>query len=150
MNPLAPSLAEIREGFLELEGQDRLLYLLEFSDELPELPAEYRDHPELLERVEECQSPVFLISEVDAARDYFRLVASAPAESPTTRGFASILVQGLAPLTPREVLAVPADFPQELGLTQLVSPLRMRGMSFMLARIQRQVREKLAAAGETV
>lgn len=146
MNALAPSLAEIRDGFLELEGQDRLLYLLEFSDELPELPAEYQDHPELLERVEECQSPVFLISEVDAAADHFRLVASAPAESPTTRGFASILVHGLAPLTPREVLEVPVDFPQELGLTQLVSPLRMRGMTFMLARIQRQVREKLALA----
>lgn len=142
---LAPSLAEIREGFLELDGQDRLLYLLEFSDELPELPTEYRDHPELLERVEECQSPVFLVTEVDAKSNEFRLAASAPPEAPTTRGFASILVQGLSPLTPAEVLEVPMDFPQELGLAQLVSPLRLRGMTFMLARIQRQVREKLAA-----
>lgn len=146
MIELAPSLADIRDGFLELEGQDRLLYLLEFSDGLPPLPTEYQDHPELLERVEECQSPVFLISEVDAATHHFRLVASAPPESPTTRGFASILVQGLAPLTPEEVLEVPADFPQELGLTKLVSPLRLHGMTFMLARIKRQVREKLAAA----
>lgn len=143
MRELAPSLAEIRDGFAELEGQDRLLYLLEFADELPELPSEYKQHPELLERVEECQSPVFLVAEVDSARNHFRLVASAPAESPTTRGFASILVQGLAPLTPKEVLDVPIDFPEELGLTRLVSPLRMRGMTFMLARIQRQVREKL-------
>jgi cysteine desulfuration protein SufE len=143
---LPPSLTEICAGFHELDGQDRLLYLLEFADDLPKLPSEYLDHPELLERVEECQSPVFLVTEVDAPNEKFNLIASAPLEAPTTRGFASILVHGLGPLTPAEVLAVPIDFPQELGLTQLVTPLRLRGMTFMLARIQRQVREKLAAA----
>jgi cysteine desulfuration protein SufE len=40
------------------------------------------------------------------------------------------------------VLAVPADFPLRLSLTQAVSPLRLNGMSGMLSRIQRQVIEK--------
>ena len=144
MTELTGALAEIRDDFQALEQNDRLQLLLEFSDELPELPERYRDHPDLFERVEECQAPVFIFVEVDAD-DVVHLYATAPEEAPTTRGFASILVQGLAGLTADEVLAVPDDFPQTLGLTQAVSPLRIRGMSALLGRAKRQVREKLAA-----
>ena len=63
----------------------------------------------------------------------------------TTRGFASILAQGIAGLTPQEVLAIPDDFPQSIGLTRVVSPLRISGMTGMLMRAKRQVRERLAA-----
>ena len=137
-----PALAEIRDDFLELGEQDRLQLLLEFSNELPDLPERLRDHPELLERVEECQSPVYIVVEVEAG--VVAVHATAPAESPTTRGFASILAQGLTGLKPDEVLATPGDFPFELGLTRAVSPLRLHGMTGMLARIKRQVREATA------
>jgi len=140
---LPAPLAETREDFLALGVKDRLQLLLEFSNELPELPERYRDHPDLLEKVEECQSPVYIFVEV--VDGHVHLHATAPAESPTTRGFASILVQGLAGLTADEVLAVPDDYPQTLGLTQAVSPLRLRGMSALLGRAKRQIREKLAA-----
>lgn len=141
---LAPALAEIRDDFLALEQPDRLQMLLEFSEELPDLPERYRDHPDLFERVVECQSPVYIFVEVDD-HNIVHLFATAPEESPTTRGFASILAQGLAGLTADEVLAVPDDYPQTLGLTQAVSPLRIRGMTALLGRTKRQVREKLAA-----
>lgn len=141
---LPAKLAEIRDDFLALEVPDRLQLLLEFSHELPELPERYADHPDLLERVEECQSPVYIFVEVDDAR-IVHLHATAPREAPTTRGFASILVQGLAGLTVEEVLAVPSDYPLTIGLTEAVSPLRIRGMTGLLGRAQRQVREKTAA-----
>lgn len=141
---LPTALTEIRDEFLELAVPDRLTMLLEFANELPELPERYRDHPDLLERVEECQSPVFIFVEVDED-DIVHLHATAPKEAPTTRGFASILVQGLTGLTSAQVLAVPDDYPQSLGLTQAVSPLRIRGMSALLGRTKRQVRTKLAA-----
>ena len=144
MTTLPEQLAEIREDFLGLEVRERLQLLLEFSNELPELPERYRDHPDLFERVEECQSPVFIFTEVDDAR-IVHLFAIAPKEAPTTRGFASILVQGLAGLTVEEVLAVPDDYPQTIGLTEAVSPLRIRGMTALLGRAKRQVREKIAA-----
>ena len=105
---LPEALAEIREEFLALEQPDRLQLLLEISQELPALPERYADHPDLLERVVECQSPVFLFVEVDDAR-VVHVFVTAPKEAPTTRGFASILVQGLAGLTVDEVLAVPQD-----------------------------------------
>jgi cysteine desulfuration protein SufE len=141
---LPPQLAEIRDDFLALEQPDRLQLLLEFSNELPALPERYAEHPDLLERVEECQSPVFLFVEV-ADDDAVHVFATAPREAPTTRGFASIIVQGLDGLRADEVLAVPADFPSTIGLTTAVSPLRIRGMTAMLARTKRQVVERRAA-----
>ena len=141
---LPARLAETREDFLALGVKDRLQLLLEFSNELPELPERYRDHPDLLEKVEECQSPVYIFVEVVDGRVH--LHATAPAESPTTRGFASILVQGLDGLTVDEVLDVPGDYPQSLGLAEAVSPLRVRGMTGMLGRVKRQVRARVAAA----
>lgn len=140
---LPGQLAEIREDFLALEVRERLQLLLEFSNELPELPERYRDHPDLLERVEECQSPVFIFVEIDEG--LVHLYATAPREAPTTRGFASILAQGLDGLSVEAVLDVPDDFPQGLGLTEAVSPLRVRGMTALLARAKRQIREKIAA-----
>ena len=140
---LPARLAETRDDFLALGVRDRLQLLLEFSNELPELPERYAGHPDLFERVEECQSPVFIFVEVLDGRVH--LFATAPAESPTTRGFASILVQGLDGLTADEVLDVPVDYPQSLGLGEAVSPLRVRGMTGMLGRIKRQLRERIAA-----
>jgi len=137
-------LAEIRDDFLGLELRERLQLLLEFSYELPELPERYSAHPELFERVEECQSPIFIFTEVDDRR-IVHLFAIAPKEAPTTRGFASIIVQGLAGLTVEQVLAVPDDYPQTIGLTEAVSPLRIRGMTAILGRAKRKVRERAAA-----
>jgi cysteine desulfuration protein SufE len=136
---LPEALAGIREDFLALDQRSRLQLLLEFSNELPALPERYADAPELLERVEECQSPVYIFVEVD---DVVRMHATAPAEAPTTRGFASILAQGLSGLSPDQVLDVPDDFPLTLGLTEAVSPLRLRGMTAMLGRVKRQVRDR--------
>ena len=121
------------------------MLLLEFSNELPPLPERYQDHPDFFERVVECQSPVFIFVDVDVDGGV-HLHATAPRESPTTRGFASILAQGLDGLTPQEVLDVPDDYPLSLGLTNAVSPLRLNGMSGILTRAKRQVREQLAAA----
>jgi cysteine desulfuration protein SufE len=140
---LPETLAEIRTDFLELDVRERLQLLLEFANELPELPARYSEHPDLLEQVVECQSPVFIFVEVNDG--VVQLFATAPRESPTTRGFASILVQGLAGLSVEQVLAVPDDFPQDLGLSEAISPLRVRGMTAMLGRTKRQIREKTAA-----
>jgi len=141
---LPDALAEIRDEFLELPEAERLQLLLEFSNELPPVPSEFDEHPELRERVVECQSPVYILVDVDAG-GIVSMHATAPKEAPTTRGFASILVQGLAGLTVQQVLDVPDDYPLTLGLTEAVSPLRIRGMSALLGRTKRQVREKTAA-----
>jgi cysteine desulfuration protein SufE len=131
------ALAEVVSDFKDVEGQDKLALLLEFADELPPLPADLEEAA--MEPVPECQSPLFL--HVDAGdRDHVRLFFSAPAEAPTTRGFAAILATGLDGLPADDILAVPDDFYTELGLAKLISPLRLRGMSAMLARIKKRLK----------
>jgi cysteine desulfuration protein SufE len=142
---LNPRLAEIVEDFNALPGQQRLQLLLEFSDDLPPLPERYAEHRDLLEQVPECQSPLFLAVEV-APDDTVHLFFDAPPQAPTTRGFAGILQTGLDGLNADEVLATPSEFTSQLGLTDLVSPLRLRGMAAMLARIKRQIRDRRAAS----
>ena len=144
MSTMPQSLEEIVEEFTEVAEAQRLELLLEFSRELPALPERLANHPELFEQVVECQSPLFLVAEVsDDQQRTTRLHFSAPPEAPTTRGFASVLAAGLDGCAATEILAVPEDMPQQLGLSRALSPLRMRGMSAMLARIKRQVNEQL-------
>ncbi|HEX7825065.1 MAG TPA: SufE family protein [Mycobacterium sp.] len=134
---MTAALAEVVSDFADVQGQDKLQLLLEFANELPPLPADLEEAA--MEPVPECQSPLFL--HVDASdRTHVRLFFSAPAEAPTTRGFAAILAAGLDDHTADEILAVPDDFYSELGLAALISPLRLRGMSAMLARIKRRLR----------
>jgi cysteine desulfuration protein SufE len=140
---LPAALADIVDDFQALTEPERLQLLLEFSQGLPELPDRLKDHPELLEQVVECQSPLFLTIETeknDAGNpDSVRLYFKAPPEAPTTRGFAGVLHEGLDGLSPAEILAVPDDMPELLGLTRAITPLRMRGMTAMLGRIKRKV-----------
>jgi cysteine desulfuration protein SufE len=138
---LNPRLQEIVDDFNAMTGKERLQLLLEFSAALPALPERYAEHHDLLEQVPECQSPLFLAVEVGPDREV-HLFFDAPPEAPTTRGFAGILHAGLDGLDADQILATPAEFTSQLGLRDLVSPLRLRGMAAMLDRIKRQVREQ--------
>lgn len=135
--PLPTRLEEIVADFAAAPDDLRTELLLEMSDALPPLP-EGMDAGDM-EQVVECQSPFFLATELtdDGA---VALYVDAPPQAPTTRGFAGILVQGLEGATPAEVLAVEDDFHDRLGLARVISPLRMRGMAAILARLKRQVR----------
>ncbi len=130
---LPPRLAEIVDDFEAVTGSDKVTMLLELADELPPLPSDLTEAA--MAPVPECQSPLFLA--VDATdRDRVRLHFSAPREAPTTRGFAAILHAGLDGEPADVIAAVPADVGSRLGLDDVISPLRMRGMAAMLARIK--------------
>lgn len=130
----------IADDFSSLVGNEKLELLIEISEKLHSLPERYLDHPELLERVEECQSPVYLFVEVNSG--VVNVFLTAPREAPTTRAFAGILHSALNGESVDTVLNFDDDYPSMLGITELVSPLRMRGIRGMLARIKRQVAEK--------
>lgn len=134
---LPAALAEVVSDFTEVSGQDKLRLLLEFAGELPALPSHLEEAA--MEPVPECQSPLFLHVDADDPHRV-RLYFSAPPEAPTTRGFASILAAGLDGQPAADILAVPDDFYRDLGLAELISPLRLRGMSAMLTRIKRRLR----------
>lgn len=113
----------------------RLPLLLEYARRLPPLPPGMSGD---LERVHECQTPLFLKATV-RPDGVVELHFEAPEESPTTRGFASVVSAGLEGATAAEVLAVPVDFYEAMGLAELISPLRIRGMGAIVARVKQQV-----------
>lgn len=138
VEPLPARLDAIVEQFASLPRELVLEALLDYTNSVPPLPAGYADRSDRLERVLECQTPFFVATELEGER--VQLYLDAPEESPTTRGFAGILQAGLDGATVDEVLAVPADLPGRLGLTDVLSPLRTRGLTAILAIVQRQVR----------
>ncbi len=144
---LPDSLSTVVDRFQRAPRDLRVQALLQYAKKVPELPPEMQDDRSALERVHECQTPFFLATEVDDD-GAVHLFFDAPAESPTVRGFAGILREGLEGEHWREVLAVPKDFYSGMGLGEVVSPLRLRGMGAILARLQRQVREQVGDAAD--
>lgn len=139
------TLDEIIVDFQDLPEADRLELLLEFCDNLPEPPARYAGHEDEMEQVVECQTPLFLAVEYSEDEDpIVTLIISAPPEAPTTRGFAGVLIEGLSGQRASAILAIPDDLPNRLGLTDALTPLRLRGMSALLGRIKRNITTHLS------
>ena len=141
-------LAKIVDRFQKAPKDLRVQALLGYAKKVPPLPDEYLADRSKLVQVHECQTPFFLATEVgeDGAVHVF---FDAPPESPTVRGFAGILREGLEGEPWQAVLDVPADFYATMGLESVVSPLRLRGMGAILSRLKAQVREQVegGAAG---
>jgi cysteine desulfuration protein SufE len=139
---LPPRLQQIRDLLASSPREFRVEVMLDFARRVPPLPEGISS--EELEQVKECQTPFFLTIRVDddgAVHMFF----DAPAEAPTVRGFAGMLLAGLEGENADTVLAVPDDFYYGMGLEEVVSPLRLRGMGAILARLKRQIRQARAA-----
>ena len=141
---LPRKLEEIVSEFGEAPASFRLPMLLEYSKKVPPLPEHLEKHRENMEQVHECQTPFFLAEEVDEA-GRVSLFFDAPQEAPTTRSFAGVLHEGLNGVTVDEILATPDDFYTKMGLSEVISPLRLRGISAILWRLKRRMKTRLEA-----
>ncbi len=142
---MSGSVSERIEGiiaeFAELEPRERLELLLEFAEKLAPLPPEYQAQRDAgMNRVHECQTPVFLWTEIVDGK--VRILADVAPESPTVKGFVSILSDLYTSADPAEVLAAPVDIVQRFGLTEALGMVRMRG----LQAIAHHMRSKIADA----
>lgn len=138
---LPPKLDQIVRLMASSPKDIKVEALLDYSRRIPPLP----DHVtrDSLEQVHECQTPFFLVTEIDTD-DRVHMYFEAPPESPTVRGFAGILLGGLDGESPETILSVPSDFIYAMGLEDVVTPQRLNGMVAILARIKRQVAEATA------
>ncbi|MEI7646254.1 MAG: SufE family protein [Chloroflexales bacterium] len=132
---LPPRLREIVEEFRESDRDEKLELLLEYADRMPPLPEALQGHQHM-EQVSECMSPVFVYAEREGTGVCFHV--DVPPEAPTTRGYATLLAEGLRGSTPAQVAAVSPDFIQEMGLHRVLSPQRLNGISAILAYMKRQ------------
>lgn len=135
-------LSEIIEDFTLCEGSEKLELLLEFSEKLPPLPEWLSAQRDAMDQVHECMTPVFIHAEHDAHGMHFFF--DIPEESTTVRGYAALLREGLDGAAPEQVLAVPLDFYQQMGLHKVLTPQRLNGISAILAYMKRLSTRELA------
>lgn len=132
---IPPRLEEIIEDFGWCEGREKLELLLEYSERMPPLPDWLQEKREEMEPIHECMTPVAVYAEKrDGGLTFYFDV---PPESPTVRGYAALLAEGLQGATPEQVLAVPNDFFRAMGLHQVLTHQRMTGISAILAHMKR-------------
>ncbi len=130
-------LREIVQEFRAASPQERMDYLLDFAEKLPDLPEHLLSRRDQMEQVHECQTPVFLHVELAGGR--LQLYFDVPRESPTVRGYAAIVAEGLNGATLEQVWAIPDDLYRVLGLHEAISPLRLRGLHALMGYVKRQV-----------
>jgi len=68
-----------------------------------------------------------------------------PPESPSVRGYAALLAEGVKSSTPEEILAIPGDFYYAMGLQEVLSGQRLNGMRSIVAFIKRLAQRAIAA-----
>lgn len=129
-------LQEIISDFELSQGREKLELLLEYAESLPPLPDWLKTDHERMDAVPECMTPVSVFAEEQSGR--LKFYFDVPPESPTVRGYAAILAEGLEGATPEEILTVPNDFYQQMGLHLVLSYQRLNGMAAILAHIKQQ------------
>ena len=137
-----PTLDTLIPRFKAADRSTRLETLLDYSRTLrtdaPPLPERLEaekdrgDH-----RVHECQTPVFLWVELEDGKVHIH--ADVPRESPTVRGFISLLARTLEGAAPEDVARVPDDLLDQLGLSETLGMTRTQGLTAILQRIKRSV-----------
>ena len=133
-----PSLDNLIPRFKAADRQTRLETLLDYSKKLPPLPQRYEAEKELgHNRVDECQTPVYLWVEVDQGRVHIH--ADVPREAPTVRGFVSLLAKTLEGETADSVAQLPLDLLDRLGLSETLGMTRTQGLTAILHRIKKSV-----------
>jgi cysteine desulfuration protein SufE len=133
-----PSLETLIPRFRSADRQTRLETLLDYSKKLPPLPQKYEAEKEQGHaRVHECQTPVYLWVEIEGGRVH--IYADVPRESPTVRGFISLLAKALENESPEVVAKLPEDLLDQLGLSETLGMTRTQGLTAILQRIKRSV-----------
>jgi len=134
----------IIEEFDDLDYQERLELLLDFSESLPELPDPYRAERDAgLHRIPECMTPVFLWVEV--VNGHVKLIADVAPEAPTVKGFVAILVDAWNGATPEEIAHAPSDILGHMGLAEKLGMARLRGLNAIVYRIKNEVAKRNGA-----
>jgi cysteine desulfuration protein SufE len=140
---LPEKLQEIVDDFSWASREEKLEMLVQYAESLPPLPDWLKEERDNMESVPECMTPVFLSGEKDADGGiHFHF--DIPPQSPTVRGLAAILLNGLNGRRLEEVLAVPANFYLEMNLKDTISQQRLNGFQGLLAHMK-HVAVRLAA-----
>jgi sulfur transfer protein SufE len=134
---------EICEDFEDLDDPtDQMQYLIEMGQALPGLEAQHKTEPN---RVQGCQSNVWLIARPDEERPD-AIQFEADSDAIIVKGIVAVLLAAYSGRTAEEILAYPIDDVfQRLQLTRFLSPMRSNGLHSMVKRIQYLAQQALSA-----
>ena len=142
MSKIPPKFQDIIDDFAFASRQEKIEMLIGFAESLSPLPERWRDEVDKMEPVPECMTPVFLAGEIQPDGGlvfYFDI----PPQSPTVRGLAAILSNGLNGCSPEEILSVPADFYLQMNLQEALSTQRLNGFPGMLMHMKQVAAQHL-------
>lgn len=134
---MLPALADAIDLFAATEDSSRLELLIEFGERLPVLQETYhhlRDTGQHM--IHECQSPVFMFADVQ--QDTLRIHADVPREAPIARGFVALLSEVFDGVDAAEVKSAPVDLLGALGIRDLLTLQRRRGLSAIYSHLLRE------------
>jgi cysteine desulfuration protein SufE len=146
MNAYPERLGKIVDDFQWSEGREKLELLLYYAERLPPLPEWLKEEHSAMQQVHECMTPVFLFSE--SGDGHMKFYFDVPPESPTVRGFASLLAEGLDGASPEAILQIPNDFYMKMGLQDVLTAQRLNGIGAIFAQIKRHALRAVEETGK--
>ena len=132
---LPPKLQEIVDDFASMSREEKIETLIGYAESLPPLPAWLKEEREKMDSVPECMTPVFLFAEKlpDGGITFHFDI---PPQSPTVRGLAAILANGLNGCKPKQIISVPADFFTPMNLQEAITQQRINGFIGVLTHMK--------------
>jgi cysteine desulfuration protein SufE len=122
--------AAIEEEFAFFgDWSERYQYLIDLGKRLPAFPEDWKTEDN---RLQGCQSKVWIVPHVQADRLYF----SAISDSSIVSGLVYLALRVYSGRTRSEILETPPDFVQAIGLSKHLSPTRSNGFSSLLKFIK--------------
>ena len=139
-------LQEIVDDFALASREEKVEMLIQYAESLPPLPERLEGERDKMDAVPECMTPVFLFAEKEKDGGlvfHFDI----PPQSPTVRGLAAILANGLEGAKPEEIISVPADFYAPMNLQEAISFQRLNGFQGVLAHMKQAAVRLMNTAG---
>ncbi len=130
-----PAVDELLNTFdLFDDWEDRYRYIIELGDELDHLPTECKVEAN---RVQGCQSNVWLVADVEPTAPQPMIDVQADSDSQIVRGLIAILLKVYSHRTPDEILTFDIQgLFEKIGLSQHLSRSRSNGLFSMVNRVR--------------
>lgn len=111
------------------DWMDRYNYLIELSNDLPEIDPKMKNNDYLIRG---CQSKVWLNAEFKNGK----IIYTADSDAIITKGIIALLIRVLSNRTPKEIMDTSLDFIDKIGLRENLSPTRANGLLSMIKQMK--------------
>ncbi|GGA73031.1 hypothetical protein GCM10011521_08980 [Arenimonas soli] len=143
MRPTEATAAEAQAAIAEEfsffgDWSERYQYLIDLGRKLPPFPEEWKTEEN---RLQGCQSMVWIVPEGDAADLAFKAVS----DSSIVSGLIYLALRVYSGRSAEEILATTPDYIADIGLAKHLSPTRSNGLAALLQFIQDTARRHLPA-----